>query len=111
MYLIKQQKRKSNNGFLLIIKCNTIFQFNCFCIYMTFIIYHSDSKRSKTHDKTHKRDVMKHRCVMHFEKLINKLLFLTEINLFFYKMLFDQHLNVGIIQSISLDIHHLVSKI
>jgi hypothetical protein len=44
---------------------------------MTFIIYCSDKKRSNTDDKTHERDVMKHRCVLNLEKLRIKLLFLN----------------------------------
>ena len=42
---------------------------------MTFIIFHSDNKCSKTDDKTHKRDVMKHICVMDLEKLTKFFLF------------------------------------
>ena len=50
---------------------------------MTFIIFHSDNKCSKTDDKTHKRDVMKHICVMNLEELRNKFCFFMEKKVFF----------------------------
>jgi hypothetical protein len=50
---------------------------------MTLIIYCSDKKRSNTDDKTHERDVMKHRCVLNLGKLRIKICFLTEKKMFF----------------------------
>lgn len=53
---------------------------------MTFIILHSDKKRSKANDKSHKRDVMKHRCVLNLEKLrMKKNCFNGEYFIFFSK--------------------------
>jgi len=50
---------------------------------MIFVIFCSDKKRSKTDDKTHRWDVLKHICVMHLEKLRKKLLFFNGEKMFF----------------------------
>ena len=55
---------------------------------MTFVIFYSDRKRSKTDDKTHRRDVLKHICVMHLENVRKKLLFFKE-----EKMSFSQNVD------------------
>ena len=53
---------------------------------MTFIIFHGDNKCSKTDVKTHRWDDLKHRCVMHLEKMKKKLLFFNgEKNVLFSK--------------------------
>ena len=83
MFFLNRKRSKKSYAFFIMIKCNTIFQFNCFCIYMTFIIYHSDKKRSKVYDKSHKRDVMKHRCVLNYGKLRLKCLFFNGEKMFF----------------------------